>query len=283
MTKKSHNKKRNVGIIYEQLLLTASRGLVEANNSKVRKARQIIKKYFKPGTELYKEHRLFKALAEPFIQDGSLATKILGEAKNAARNHSSHKLEREKSRLIKEINYNFGKDFYGQRVENYTDFATIQTLLNDWRSYRDADIARVGLYESKVHSILVRPKEEVIMENEKDADVNRLVVKLMIEKFNKKYQNQLTESQQELIKQYVFNNNSKSKGFTNTLDKIKDKTIMELDRYSMSCDNQHVSNKINLVREDISNLDTNNLDDQTMARFLTLCTLSEELRRKDHE
>ena len=283
MTRKSHNKKRNVGIIYEQLLSTAAKGLVESNSAQVQKARRIIKKYFKPGTELYKEHRLFKALAEPYIADGSLATKILAEAKNAARNHAAHRLEREKSRLIKEINYNFGKEFYQQRVSNYTNFATIQTLLNDWRSYEKADLARVALYESRVHSILIQEKQHEDLQEQKDADVNNLVVKIMTEKFNKKYGQQLTEVQKELIKQYVFSANGSSTGFINTLSKIKEQTLKDLRKYKINCDNDHVSKKINEVLNDVQGLDINTLDDVTMSRFLTLCALSEELRRDENE
>ena len=78
MTKKSHNKKRNVGIIYEQLILTISQALVENNLSKAEKAKEIIKRYFRKGTELYKEHKLFQALVLPEIKDASLATAIIG-------------------------------------------------------------------------------------------------------------------------------------------------------------------------------------------------------------
>jgi len=283
MNKKSHNKKRNVGIIYEQLLQYAAQGLVEGNNDRARKARRIIRKYFKQGTELYKEHRLFKALVEPHIPDGSLATKILTEAKRASRAHSTEKLNREKSKLIKEINYTFGQNFYSQRIQNYTDFATVQTLLNDWRSYGNADIARVNLYESKVHTILTKEKVEITLEEHKDSDVNNLVVRLMTEKFNKKYKSQLNEVQQELIKQYVFSQNGDSTGFKNTLDKIRKSTIRNLGLYEYKCDNEHVAKKIHEVKDDIANLDINNLDDHTMSRFLTLCKLSEELRREDHE
>tara|TARA_Y100000034_G_C6847385_1_gene384001 strand:- start:236 stop:1087 length:852 start_codon:yes stop_codon:yes gene_type:complete len=283
MTKKSHNKKRNVGIIYEQLLSMAAQGLVESNPLKINKARKIIKKYFQPGTELYKEHRLFKALAEPHIKDGSLATNILVEAKKAARNHADHRLEREKSRLIKEINYNFGKTFYQKRVKNYTDFATIQTLLNDWRAYGKADLARVSLYESKVHSILTKPKEQAGLQEERDSDINGLVVRIMTEKFNKKYSNQLTDVQKELIKQYVFYDNGKGAGFTSVLENIREQAVRDIDRYAINCENAHVSKKISKVREDIRSIDINILNDHTMSRFLTLCALSEELRRDDNE
>ena len=46
MSKKSHNKKRNVGIIYEQLVLKLSKAVVENDKKTFRDTKQIIKKYF---------------------------------------------------------------------------------------------------------------------------------------------------------------------------------------------------------------------------------------------
>ena len=280
MTKRSHNKKRNVGIIYDQLLATIASGIVENNSNKVKKAKLIIKRFFREGTELYREHKLFKAMIEPEIQDGSLATRILDEAKKAARGHHTTRLTREKNRLIREINMTFGKTFYSTKIDNYTDYATIQTLLNDWRAYSEADISRVTLYEQKAHSILMRSKNNASLEEMRNQEVDNLVVKVMTEKFNDKYGKQLTDVQQMLVKQYVFAENGDSKGFKSMLSRIKETVIKDLVDYEIGCDNQHVANKINEVKEDIRSLDINTLDDQTMTRFLTLCDLSEELRRK---
>jgi len=280
MTTRSHNKKRNVGIIYEQLLATAAKGIVENKPVLTKRAQTLIKRFYKEGTEIYREHRLFKAIVEPEIKDGSLATKILDEAKKAARAHNVQRLEREKSRLIKEINHSFGKGFYAQPVKSYKDFATVQTLLNDWRLWNKADFNRVTLYESKVHSILTSPKQTGSILKEHDKEVDNLVVKVMTEKFNDKYGKQLTDVQQVLIKQYVFAESGDTKGFRNMLKRIKETVLRDLVDYQTECDNNHVSNKINEVKEDIQSLDINTLDDQTMTRFLTLCDLSEELRRK---
>ena len=280
MTTRSHNKKRNVGIIYEQLLGIAAQGIVENNQKATQKAHRIIKRFYKDGTEIHKEHRLFKAMVEVEIKDGSLATKILDEAKKAARTHNVQRLEREKSRMIKEINHSFGKKFYSQRVNSYTNYATVQTLLNDWRLWKDADFNRVTLYESKAHAILLEPKKVSNLMEQHDQTVDNLVVKVMTEKYNDKYGNTLTEVQQMLIKQYVFAENGNSQGFKNMLNKIKETVIRDLVDYQDDCDNKHVANKINEVKEDIRSLDINTLDDQTMTRFLTLCDLSEELRRK---
>jgi hypothetical protein len=278
MTTRSHNKKRNVGIIYEQLLCFAAKGIVENNPAITQKSKKLISRFFAEGTEIYREHRLFKALVEPEIKDGSLATKILGEAKKAARSHNEARLEREKSRLIKEINYSFGKEFYSQKIENYTDFATVQTLLNDWRS-NSSDIHKIALYESKVHSLLMSPKATVSLVEEHDKEVDNLVVHVMTEKFNAKYSKTLTEVQQMLVKQYVFAEQGETQGFKSMLKRIKETVLHDLTDYQSECDNQHVANKINEVKEDIRSLDINTLDDQTMTRFLTLCDLSEELRR----
>lgn len=280
MTTRSHNKKRNVGIIYEQLLATAAKGIVENKPALTKRAQALIKRFYKDGTEIYREHRLFKAIVEPEIKDGSLATKILDEAKKAARTHNVQRLEREKSRLIKEINHSFGKAFYAQPVKSYKDFATVQTLLNDWRLWNKADFNRVTLYESKVHSILTSPKQSESILKEHDKEVDNLVVKVMTEKFNDKYGKQLTDVQQVLIKQYVFAESGDTKGFRNMLKRIKETVLRDLVDYQTECDNNHVANKINEVKEDIRSLDINTLDDQTMTRFLTLCDLSEELRRK---
>ena len=280
MSKRSHNKKRNVGIIYEQLLATAAKGIVENKPALTKRAQALIKRFYKDGTEIYREHRLFKAIVEPEIKDGSLATKILDEAKKAARTHNVQRLEREKSRLIKEINHSFGKGFYAQPVKSYKDFATVQTLLNDWRLWNKADFNRVTLYESKVHSILTSPKQTESLFKEHDKEVDNLVVKVMTEKFNDKYGKQLTDVQQVLIKQYVFAESGDTKGFRNMLKRIKETVLRDLVDYQTECDNNHVANKINEVKEDIRSLDINTLDDQTMTRFLTLCDLSEELRRK---
>ena len=279
MTTRSHNKKRNVGIIYEQLLAVAARGIVESKPALTQRAKKLITRFFSEGTEIYREHRLFKALVEPYIEDGSLATKILGEAKKAAKAHNSARLEREKSRLIKEINYSFGKAFYSQKVENYTNYATVQTLLNDWRN-PSADIHRVTLYEAKVHKLLIQEKQSKSLVQEHNKDVDNLVVKVMTDKFNNKYGKQLSDVQQMLVKQYVFAERGETTGFKSMLSRIKEAVIRDLTDYQVDCDNNHVANKINEVKEDIRSLDINTLDDQTMTRFLTLCDLSEELRRK---
>ena len=93
---RSHNKKRNVGIIYEQLLRTMAASLVSDNNKKYKAALGIVRKHFSPGTQLYKEFRLFNAMVKTTVDKESLATRILKEAKTAALDFDSEQLRKEK-------------------------------------------------------------------------------------------------------------------------------------------------------------------------------------------
>ena len=72
-----HNKKRNVGIIYELLLKHISTKLLEGNKKDAKIATRLIEKHFKKGTELYKEFRLFNALAKSNITHTHTVASIL--------------------------------------------------------------------------------------------------------------------------------------------------------------------------------------------------------------
>ena len=94
-----HNKKRNVGIIYELLVQHITSCIVQGDVKSAKKTTRIIEQRFAKGTELYKEFRLFKALANSTVSDTHIVASILTEAKRAARNIDSAKLDKEKSDL----------------------------------------------------------------------------------------------------------------------------------------------------------------------------------------
>ena len=122
------------------------------------------------------------------MSDTSVAAAILTEAKQAARRCDTDKLNKEKSLLIRDINHNLkDKNFYHRRIPEYKTYATIQTLLNDWRLEDRADFSRVIQYESVVAQSLLESKvEDLEIEKEANPDIDGLVVKIMTEKINKK-------------------------------------------------------------------------------------------------
>ena len=95
-----HNKKRNVGIIYEQLLRRTSAFMLENDEKKALDCVKITKKYFKPGSELYREFRLFQALLNTTTKSEPLAVRILEEARRGAKMFSQQQLDIEKFQTI---------------------------------------------------------------------------------------------------------------------------------------------------------------------------------------
>lgn len=274
---KNHNKKRNVGIIFEQLARYASTALVENNQEKASKVLKITNKYFKPGTELYREYRLFNALYSTTMPSESLATRIIGEAKDAAKSFNASKLYKEKSSLIHEINYAFNDPkFYSQRVSSYKTLATIQRLLESWRS-DEPDIDSQAIYEAKLHNWLVQEKKSVDVSELKTEDVNNLTVNIMTKKFNESFTSELLPEQASLLQDYVFSMDKEEK-ISEVFGNRKTKCLNELKAYSTSCESEIVRSKIELVCEKIDGLPTENINDEVVSRYLTVMKLSNELR-----
>jgi len=282
---KTHNKKRNVGIIYEQLVRKVSEALVEGDMGRANLVLDILKKNFKKDTELYKEFRLFNALVKTTVSSDSIATRILSEAKSAAQDHDAAQLRKEKSRLIKEINHTLDDNsFYSTRIDSYRTYATIQTLLNDWRSGSSVDIKRVALYEDKIHSWLIEEKNESNLEDLKSNNVDKLTVKIMREKFNKRYGSTLTDGQRSLIREMVFCKETGDGTPAKEIMKEQKASVVSLiNSYKNNCASDYSLKKLPLVLEAVRSLDTDDLSDTNVARFLTTIKLGNELAGGNNE
>jgi len=278
-----HNKKRNVGIIYELLLNYISTNIIEGNNFEAKKASKIVERHFKKGTELYKEFKLFNALANTEVKNTHVVASILNEAKNAVRNNiNSAKLEKEKSILIKNINYTLNKkSFYHSNIKNYRELGTIQTAINEWKS-NSSDLTKIALLESKIVDKML--SEDKNIDNFKNIDVDhtdRLVYKIMIEKFNNQYKNSLNIDQKEIIKNYVFYKDKNEKMLQEMFERKKDQSIALLNDFEDRSKNKYLLSKVDNVRSKINEVNSKNVNDNTIVKFLTLTKLIEEITKEE--
>lgn len=277
---KGHNKKRNVGIVYEQLVFTVSKAMIDNDKNTANKAIKIIKTYFSPGTELYKEYRLFNALVQTHVGSDALASRILEETKIASSQYDISKLRQEKSNLINEVNRVFGKDdFYMTPVKNYKLLATIHTLMEEWRN-KTPDVMRRVQYEAKLHEWLMTPKTEIIVEDMKTPDVNDLTVKVMRGSFNKKFGSDLNENQRALIKSLVFEGDHDK--IRSRMESQRKKAIALMKSYQSQCDSSHVRSKIPQSLALLESLDSSDTSDKNIAKFLTVSQLCEELMENNN-
>jgi len=278
-----HNKKRNIGLIYELLLRHLSSRIIINDKKGAKTTTAILEKHFSKGTELYKEFRLFNALAQSTVSDTHIVASILTEAKAAARRANLSDLENEKSKLIRDINYKIGdKDFYYQHVENYKDLATIQITINEWRK-NEPDLKVLIEFEKKVGEQLLKTKTEVDILEEQErlnaSDSDRLVLKIMTEKINAKYAN-LTNDQREIIKNYVFYSYQDKGDLKKYLSERKNAVLALLENFDKSETNEILLEKVESVKSAISKINIDDINDNSIVKFLTITKLISELQDK---
>jgi len=276
--KKIHNKKRNVGIIYEQIVSFICEKTIENNDKDAKKALDILQNHFKKGTQLYKEYKLFNALHKTRNITESLSMSIINECKQACNYHfDEEKLEIEKSSLIKELNYNFGKGvIFENKVKDYTIYATIQVLLNEWRLKTNRDIETIGLFESKLQKWLMTEEEQANIQQINSYDP--LVTKIMKEKYEKKYNNILNGEQKNIIDIFMNLENNTEEVLIKKLMVLKENTLTSVKKFKKECNNQILLENIDNVIYKINALDCETINEKNIEKFLYISKLIEEIK-----
>lgn len=266
--------------MYELLLRYISSSLVENRKKDAQTALDIVSNRFAHSTELYKEFRLFNALAKSTVSDTSVAAAILSEAKSAVRRFNTDQIDAEKSSLIREVNYKLDDSvFYHRRVPDYKIYATIQTLINEWKKGDSSDLGLVIQYEGKIVEWLLSEKEEIKNNSEPAPCVDSLTVKILTEKFNTRYGSLLNEEQRTVIKHYMFSiREGNSKAITDHLSELRENTLNTLLEFKESCKNSVLLEKIEKVQSSVSDLSCDIVDDETIKRFLTISQLKSEIK-----
>lgn len=274
---KKHKKKRNAGLMYEFLIRYIVERCFYNDTSSSDLAVSIIKRHYRKNTELFKEWRLASSIISTVGVSESVANTIIRETRDAVRKMDRKKLDYEKSMLIREINHSIGQSLYGHEIDGYTLYATIQTLFDDWRNNNVSNIGRIAEYERKVHEHICTQGQKNIVEAP-DPVADALVIKLMIEKLNKKYAS-FSDVQRSILGRWSLEGTSPA--LIAELKSIKETTLNMLNEYIqvVSCDNSTLK-KLTNAYDNISAIDTSTLSDGVVARCMKLCDLHVELTNK---
>ena len=284
---RSHNKRRNTGLIYEFLLRTMSRAVIEGDEKASSRALRVLRRNYRPGTELYREFRLINSLMRTTVSSEAIALSIVSEARTACRAHDVPMLDRQKSLLIRNVNHIINDEsFYDQHINEYRMYATVQTLINDWRD-RDSDPARIAQHEDQLVRWLVTDKTqpETSALVSESAGSARLLMKVMTKKLNEKYADVLSADQRDLVKAYMFSTvNADPALMRNRLREVKDSSLASIDAYVRDHGaDAYVGEKLSHVKEQLMAESPENvvIDDATMTRFMLYVRLGAELSAEE--
>ena len=267
-----HNKKRNVGLLHEQLIRHASRMTVDGNLQEAKNTIEILTKNFSSDSELLREFRLFSSLIHTKVHTETLAYRILEESRQASKNHDPKRLMKEKSLLIKDINHTLNEEnFYNKRCPQFKIFSTVQALLNEWRGSNRLSPSELVAYEKTLVDHLMRNLEENTVQKSKNADP--LILNLMIEKFNEKYGNSLTSDQKKLLENHLMNKHDNA---LSMMCEIKEKTLKAIESFYQKETNKILLEKREALEKRVKSFVPESTDD-SIKKALSLANLLSEL------
>jgi hypothetical protein len=202
--KLKHNRKRNVGIVYELLMRHLTKQTIDKNKPEWTKTYNIIAKYYAPGQPLAEELKHLDLLRQMRNVSNTIARKVLFEVVNTTKKLDRKLLDIKKSNLIKEINHTFGKGFFGAyRLPEYRLLASIQMLFDESREpnkFLSESVNRIQLEESLINFMTSKFEEKKITLN---TNVDSMVYTATENKFKDKYNKALNEHQIKLLNAYA--------------------------------------------------------------------------------
>ena len=275
-----HSKYKNTGILFELLVRQITTDTLE---NKTSPAKDILQKYF-VKSELGREYKLYESLLKRTSLTEAKASITISTLIESSKSLNRGAIKRQKYNLINEIKKHYDlTHFFNHKLPNYKPFAAFYTLLelnNSTTSNPEQLIQnKITILEHLTVASIKESKvrDEVMDEvNKSDKDTKLLTYKILMEKFNGKYDD-LASKQKLILKEYInsIDNAPRLKKFY--IDKINEiKT--ELADLNKNTKNKVTKIKINEVVSLIKVPSKNyKLKDKDLVDLLQYCDLVNEL------
>jgi hypothetical protein len=278
-----HSKYKNTGILFELLVRQITADTLSGVDSK---ATKILKKYF-VKTELGREYKLYETLAKHKNLTESKAEVVINSIVESSKNLNRGALKRQKYNLINEISSHYNLDeFFKTKLPSYKSQAALYTLLEIYNSENLSNPDQI--IDNKIiilETLTTKPVSKQKVEDDLmtefqsyDKDLRILTYRVMLEKFNGKYES-LNPSQKMVLKEFInsIDSTPKLKEFYNTkITEIKS----ELSKLGKKVTNKAIQIKLTEVNNMLTPLGKlSKIDNDDLVNLLQYYALLEELTK----
>ena len=237
-----HSKFRNTGFLFELLVRQVTSDIL---NNRKGIAEGLLKKYFNSKTELSNELKLYQFIVSERYNSENRAERFVDAVVESRAKLDEKKILKEKYNLIKEIKDNYAiEDFLRSQIPNYKVLASVYKIfeykVNVDQNYDPKDFVNTK-YTLVEHLIGKAPSTKTLAETtihtdlkKEDKEIQLLSYKMIVDSFNKKYNN-LNDKQKGLLKEYI-------NSYTNS-DNLKNHVVGEVK--SLIKEFKRISSKIN--------------------------------------
>ena len=214
-----HSKFKNTGLLFELLVRQITSDTLEGKNST---AINILKKYF-VNTELGKEYRLYEQVTAYKNLTEAKADMIINTLIEASTKLKRSEIRKQKYNLVREIKDGYSVEkFFKAQVTNYKVFAALNNLIENQSSEKVAPETVINNKLTILEHLTKTPviiQADELMEEYKGygKDLRILTYKLLLDKFNEKYDH-LTGKQKEVLREVItsVDNTDKLKEYYNS-------------------------------------------------------------------
>ena len=201
-----HSKYKNTGILFELLVRQITADTLKGVDSP---SINILKKYF-VKSELGREYKLYESILKSKVLDKTKANIFIDTLIENCTKFNRGSLKKAKYNLISEIKNHYNLDeFFGSKIINYKALASVYTLIESYNSIEFSNIDQINTNKITLLEHLTKEevkeeqKDEILKEfSSYDKDVKTLTYKIILEKFNEKYDS-LTIEQKQILKEFI--------------------------------------------------------------------------------
>ena len=213
-----HSKYKNTGLLFELLVRQITTDTLDNNNSPAIKT---LKKYF-VNTELGKEYKIYEQLSNFKNLTEVKSEMVISSLLEAAKKLDRDQIKKQRYNLIKEIKRSYDVEkFFKAKVSNYKIYAALNNLIENQNNKNitpeDTINNKITLLEHLVKEP-TKSNQDTLMEEyvKYPKDIKILTHRIMLEKFNEKYDSFSTD-QKAILKEVVtsIDNTSKLRDFYN--------------------------------------------------------------------
>ena len=278
MAKQRHSKYKNTGILFELLVRQVTADAMSEKNKST--SVNLIKEYFKKGSELNKELRLYHQLLKTKFNTESKATALLDAVVVEHKTLSKKLISKQRYNLIKAIRENYDLEtFFKTKLTDYKLYASVyKSLYTEKFNPAERVTSKYTLIEHICNKSTDKKTQRTeIVENFKQEEVGlrELTYKLLVEKFNKKYSS-LDDGQRQLLKTYIeFTNNTPE--LQEAINSAITNVIKKLSALKVTDKVQKI--KIKEIKAQLKEKYNKPAKDSTVTALLTSYELIKELKK----
>jgi hypothetical protein len=201
-----HSKYKNTGILFELLVRQITADTLKGDDSP---AIDLLKSYF-VKTELGREYKLYESVIKSKVLNESRANVLISTILENSKKFNRTILKKQKYNLINEIKKHYNlESFFGTKVKNYKEIASVYTLIESYNTTELTDINQINQNKVTLLEFLTKQENSKPTDNLMDEfsgydkDLRQLTYRVLLEKFNDKYDD-LSIEQKEILKEFIY-------------------------------------------------------------------------------